>query len=549
MRSRGYIVILGSIMSGLGKGIVTASICKLLQAKGLKVVPLKFDGYLNVDCGTMNPFRHGEVFVLDDGSEVDMDFGTYERFLNISLNKFSSITGGKIFQHLIKKEREGRFLGRDVQIVPHLTDELKAWIRRLGDETDADVVVIEVGGTVGDIENSYFIEAIRQLSYEEKHFVAVQLTHVPSLSKGEPKTKPTQHANRLIQSMGIRPDIIVCREDEPLTQESIEKISLFANVSPKHVFDDPTLSTVYALPKVLNDQGICKVICEKLGIEDGHADISNWESLVERIINPKNGEVDIAIVGKYTTTKDAYVSVKEAIVHAAAQFDVRPNIWFVESTLIEEGGPDIMKDYDGIIVPGGFGNRGIEGKIEAIRYARENNIPFLGLCLGMQLMVVEYARNVLGWKDAHSTEFSSDTKHPVIDLLPEQKSVSEKGGTMRLGGHTSLLVEGTLAHKYYNALEVDERHRHRYEVNPEYVKDFEEHNLIISGRSKDNGVVEFCEWPNGLGIGTQAHPEFKSRLEKPGPLFLFLVEKAIEARKRNSRKTSMANTHRTIGSV
>ncbi|MEM3364251.1 MAG: CTP synthase [Candidatus Micrarchaeia archaeon] len=527
---RRYIAILGSIMSGLGKGILTASICKLLQLKGYKVVPLKFDGYLNVDCGTMNPFRHGEVFVLDDGSEVDMDFGTYERFLGIPMTKFSSITGGKIFQHLIQKEREGRFLGRDVQIIPHLTDELKDWIRRLGDETNADFVVIEVGGTVGDLENSYFIEAIRQLSYEEKYFMTIQLTRVPSLTKGEPKTKPTQHANRLIQSLGLRPDAIVCREDEPLSAEAIEKIALFANIKPEFVYDDPTVSTIYELPIILNKQGIMRAISSKLDVDETPPDLSSWSSLVNRIISPSNGEVHIALVGKYTSTRDAYASVYESIIHAAAHYNVKPVIDFVESTLIEESGPQLLAKYNGIIVPGGFGKRGIEGKIAAINCARTNNIPYLGLCLGMQLMVVEYARNVLGWDDAHTTEFSTETKHPVIDLLPDQKFIDRKGGTMRLGSYTMHVFPGTTAYSYYGSEFVDERHRHRYEVNPEFVPDLEEHGLVISGRHKDSGIVEMVEWPNGLGIGTQAHPEFKSRLEKPAPLFLFLIDAAIKKR-------------------
>ncbi|MCX8199977.1 MAG: CTP synthase [Candidatus Micrarchaeota archaeon] len=538
-KQRKYIAILGSIMSGLGKGILTASICKLLQLKGYKVVPLKFDGYLNVDCGTMNPFRHGEVFVLDDGSEVDMDFGTYERFLNISMTKFSSITGGKIFQHLIQKEREGRFLGRDVQIVPHLTDELKDWIRRLGEEADADFVIIEVGGTVGDLENSYFIEAIRQLSYEEKYLMVIQLTRVPSLSKGEPKTKPTQHANRLIQSLGLRPDAIVCREDEPLTKEAIEKIAQFANIKPEFVYDDPTVGTIYELPIILNRQGIMQAISSRLDIDPTPPDLSSWCTLVNRITSPSNGAVKIALVGKYTSTRDAYASVYESIVHAAAHYDVKPLIDFIESAQLEESGPQQLSGYDGIIVPGGFGKRGIEGKISAISHARVNNIPYLGLCLGMQLMVVEYARNVLGWEDAHTTEIYPETKHPVIDLLPEQKTIYRKGGTMRLGAYTMQLVPGTVAHSYYGLELVDERHRHRYEVNPEFVRDFEEHGLVISGRHKDSGIVEMVEWPNGLGIGTQAHPEFKSRLEKPAPLFLFLIEKALQ--RRNNSKEYLCN--------
>ncbi|MGC8924041.1 MAG: glutamine hydrolyzing CTP synthase [Candidatus Micrarchaeia archaeon] len=521
-----YIAILGSIMSGLGKGILTASICKLLQAKGYNAVPLKFDGYLNIDCGTMNPFRHGEVFVLDDGSEVDMDFGTYERFLNIPLTKFSSITGGKIFNHMIKKEREGRFLGRDVQIVPHLTDELKDWIRRLGSETNADVVVIEVGGTVGDIENSYFIEALRQLMFEEKYFMTIQLTYVPSIKPGEQKTKPTQHANKIIQSLGIRPDIIVCREDEPLTVESRKKIALFCNVPEKCIFDDPNLECIYLLPDILNKQGFYTTIASKLMLDESPPDLSYWNSLAHRTLqDSSNDSVSIALVGKYTSVYDAYASVCEAVKHAAAHRNVYANISFIDSEQVELNGPSILSSYDGIIVPGGFGNRGVEGKISAIKYARENNVPFLGLCLGMQLMVVEYARNVLGLEDAHSTEFNPNTNHPVIDLLPEQKSLLDKGGTMRLGLFETHLFEGTQTYKYYKSLLISERHRHRYEVNPEYYNKLMEGGLIIAGKSSSNNVIEFVEWPNELGVGTQAHPEFKSRLEAPAPLFLYFIDK------------------------
>lgn len=527
---RKYIAILGSVMSGLGKGILTASICKLLQSTGLKVVPLKFDGYLNVDCGTMNPFRHGEVFVLDDGSEVDMDFGTYERFLNIPMTKFSSITGGKIFRHLIEKEREGRFLGRDVQFIPHLTDELKDWIRRLGDETDADIIVIEVGGTVGDIENSYFLEALRQMALEEKYFMFIQLTYVHSLSPGEPKTKPTQQAARLLQSMGITPDIIVCREDEPLSQEAIGKIRLFCNIRDGGVFDDPFVPTVYILPKALSNQGILKPISEKLGLAVQEPNLTKWNEYVGRILNPQNGDVRIAIVGKYTATKDAYASVYEAIVHAGAYYNVKAKADLIESAWIEEAGTTVLSSYDGIIVPGGFGKRGTEGKISAINYARANNIPYLGLCLGMQLMVVEYARNVLGWKDANTSEIDPATAHPVIDLLPGQSGASGKGGTMRLGAYATSILKGSVTHKYYGKDVVEERHRHRYEVNPGFVNDLERHELVISGRSSENGIVEFVEWPNGLGIGTQAHPEFKSRLEAPAPLFLFLIDSAMKRR-------------------
>lgn len=527
-----YIVVAGSLMSGLGKGIVTSSLAKLLQSRGYNVVPIKFDGYLNVDCGTMNPFRHGEVFVLDDGTEVDMDFGTYERFLNISIDSSCSITGGKVFQKIIEKERRGDYLGRDVQIVPHLTDEIKEWIRNAGRKNRADIVIIEVGGTVGDLENGYFLEAMRQLSFEEKYVMIIQLTYIPMLAPGELKTKPTQHATRLLQSMGIQPDMIICREHAPLSEEARKKISIYCNVGENAVLDNPQLGTIYELPLVLERQDVYKVIAEKLNLARRKKPmLGAWARLVARVNKPKKERLRIAIVGKYTAVKDAYISVKEALVHAAAALNHGLEIKWVESTDIEKtSAAELLSDVNGILVPGGFGARGIEGKIAAIKHARENGIPYLGICLGMQLMVVEWARNVCGLADANSSEFNKKTPHPVIDLLPEQHQIAKMGGTMRLGAYECILKEDTIARKAYNAEKCIERHRHRYEVNPAYVSHIEQSGLVISGIHPKNNIVEIVEWPKkfGFGIAMQAHAELKSRLEAPAPLFVAFMRAAAE---------------------
>lgn len=529
-----YIVILGSLMSGLGKGILSASISRILQSKNYSVIPIKFDGYLNVDCGTMNPLRHGEVFVLDDGTECDMDFGTYERFLNIDLDGLSSITGGKLFKKVIEKERRGGYLGKDVQIVPHLTNEIKAWIRKVGDDTKADFVVVEVGGTVGDLENSYFIEAMRQMSMEEKdNMLFMQLTYVPALSKGEPKTKPTQHANRLIQSLGITPRMIICRGDEKLNKDAREKISLFCNIVPEDVFEDPLLDSIYELPIQLERQGFSNRLLSHFDLKASDEDLKTWTALVNKLKGSKK-EIDVAITGKYVSVKDAYVSVEEALIHCAAANNVRVNVDFVDTEKLEKEDihpEDLLGKYDGIIVPGGFGSRGVEGKIQAIKYARENNKPFLGLCLGLQLCVVEYARNVAKMDGAHSTEMDKDTKYPVIHLMPDQKHVKDKGATMRLGAWDCVLKKDTKAYSAYNQDKISERHRHRLEVNNELIPRLEGAGLIISGRSPDGEIVEMVEWPDGWGVATQAHPELKSRLERPAPLFLSFVKECIKNKK------------------
>jgi CTP synthase len=483
----------------------------------------------------MNPYRHGEVFVLEDGTECDMDFGTYERFLNVDLSSINSITGGKVFKKIIEKERRGGFLGRDVQFIPHLTDEIKNWIRKAAEEQDADVVIIEVGGTVGDLENGYFIEATRQLASEEK-IVFIQLTFVPTLSEGEMKTKPTQHANRLIHSMGIHPEFIICRADQILTKEAREKISMFCNVPMQNIFDDPNIETIYELPQILEKQNMTELLLSSLEIEKKSADMKEWREIVERIKNPKK-QITVAITGKYTLVKDAYVSIKEALVHAGAQNSTKVNIKWVETTEIEDkkiSVKDALQGCDGIIVPGGFGSRGTEGKIECIKYARENKLPFLGLCYGMQMAVVEWARNICGLDGANSTEIDPKTPYPVIDILPEQIGITEKGATMRLGGWECVLKKGTKTYEAYKTEKISERHRHRYEVNNEFVQTLIKSGLIISGTTPDGKIAEIIEWPDGFGIGTQAHPELKSRLERPAPLFVAFVNACLE--KAQSRK-------------
>jgi len=528
MPVRKFIVVLGSIMSGLGKGIVTSSMGKILQARNIKVVPIKFDGYLNVDCGTMNPYRHGEVFVLEDGTECDMDFGTYERFLNMDLESMNSLTGGKIFKHVIEKERVGGYLGYDVQIVPHLTDEIKEMVKKTGDKFGSEVVLIEVGGTVGDLENSYFIEAMRQLALEQK-VVFVQLTYVPTMkATGEQKTKPTQNATKILQSMGIQPNIIICREDEKLSKESRRKISLFCNVPQEHIFDDPEMDTIYELPMIFEKQELGKILCNLLEIKSREPDLSNWEKLVRKIGTGK--DLNIGITGKYATLRDSYVSIKEALVHAGAHLGVNPRLKWIDTTEYDEKfEPKDLQGIHGIIVPGGFGARGTEGKIKVINYARESRIPYLGLCLGMQLMVVEWARNVAGLKNANSTELDAKTPHPVIDFLPEQKAIEKKGATMRLGKWDARVKKGTRGSSAYGCEGISERHRHRYEVNPIHVETLEKSGLIICGTTPNGKIVEMSEWPDSFGVGTQAHPEFKSRLERPAPLFVEFLKACAKA--------------------
>ncbi len=526
-----FIVVLGSIMSGLGKGVVSSSIMKILDMYDFKVLPIKFDGYLNYDCGTMNPYRHGEVFVLDDKGEVDMDFGTYERFLNRSLTSSSSITGGKLFGEIIEKERKGEYLGEDVQVIPHLTNEIQEKVKDFAVKSNLDFVVIEVGGTVGDIENGYFIEAMRQLSLKEQ-VVFVDVTYVPRLKTvGEQKTKPTQSAFRTLMGMGIIPQFLICRTDGEMADGVKKKLAMFTSLDESRVINDPDMTSPYQLPQYLIDQNFDKLLLQAFNLPKKKINVEKvekWRNNVDKIINKYEKIVTVAVVGKYVELKDSYVSVREALMHAAGKLSVNLNIKWVESELLEKSDTESMlKGVDGIIVPGGFGNRGIEGMINAIKYARENDIPYLGLCLGMQLMAVEFARDVCNLKGANSTEFNPNTKYNIIDILPSQLSVKQKGGTMRLGAW-SMVIKGkdSIAFSSYHKKVVSERHRHRYELNNKFRKVLQKNGLKITATTKDNKLVEIIEWQSGFGIATQAHPELKSRIEAPSPLFLSFLNAA-----------------------
>ena len=523
------IVTTGGVLSGLGKGVTTASVGRLLKDKGYNVVPLKIDGYVNVDPGTMNPYEHGEVYVLDDGSETDLDLGHYERFLNINLTGESNITTGSIYKTVIEKERRGDYLGKTVQIIPHITDEIKKRIKKF---KDVDIVLIEVGGTVGDMENMVFIEALRQLSREDDNkFVFVHLSYVPVIPSGEQKTKPTQHSVKELLSLGIQPNIVIGRCEKELSAKTKEKIALFCGVKKEEVLSDPDIEDIYDLPLLFKKQDLPGILVRKLCLEEKPVYDLHWEDLVKKAKDCKH-KVNIGIVGKYTGLEDAYLSIKESFKHAGASRGCKVGLSWVES----EDDIEISQlgMLDGILVPGGFGSRGVEGKIKAIKYARESRIPFLGICFGMQLAVVEYARNVCGLKNANTTEADPDTQYPVIDLIPEQRGISKKGATMRLGAYECELAVGSMAYKLYQADKISERHRHRWEVNPEYVPVLEKKGLRFSGRFAEKDLMEIIELPgHPYLMGCQFHPEFKSRPEKPAPLFAGLVDAAL-AKKRKS---------------
>ncbi len=528
MRTK-FIVVLGSIMSGLGKGVISSSIMKILDMYNFKVLPIKFDGYLNYDCGTMNPYRHGEVFVLDDKGEVDMDFGTYERFLNTNLKSDSSITGGKIFGDIIEKERKGEYLGEDVQVIPHLTNAIQEKVLKFAEKNKLDFVVIEVGGTVGDLENGYFIEAMRQFSLKYE-VVFIDLTYIPRLKTvGEQKTKPTQSAFRTLMGMGIMPDFIVCRTDGEMSDNIKKKLSMFTNLDNDRIINDPDMDSPYQLPSYLIKQKFDKTLFNLFkmsGLSMNVKKLERWENNVENIVSKNGITVNIAVVGKYIELKDSYVSVKEALSHSAGKLSLTLNVKWIESELLEKNDPrEILQGVQGIIVPGGFGKRGVEGMISAIKFARENNIPYLGLCLGMQLMAVEFSRDVCGLRGANSTEFDPDTKYNVIDILPSQLDVMKKGGTMRLGAWDMLIEDkNSIAFSAYRKRIVSERHRHRYELNNKFLETLKSKGLKVTATTKDKKLVEIIEWDKGFGVGTQAHPELKSRIESPAPLFLSFLK-------------------------
>ncbi|MAG15504.1 CTP synthetase [Candidatus Woesearchaeota archaeon] len=527
-----WIIVTGGVISGLGKGISAAAIGKLLSGN-FKVVPIKCDGYLNIDPGTMNPFEHGEVFVLEDGGEVDMDFGHYERFLNINCKSGWNLTTGKIFDSIIKQERKGEFLGKTVQVIPHLTNEIKRQWMKIAKEEKADVMTIEIGGTVGDIENSWFVEAARQLKKDigSDNVLYVHLSYVPFVkTAGQQKTKPAQRDVQLLRETGIVPDIMIGRSEVPLTKESKSKLALYCDVLEEAVISAPDVKTIYELPITFEEEGILRIISKKFNFTP-KTNLEEWKKLIGNIKNHTK-TINIALCGKYTGLTDAYASLIESLNHAGAHLSTKVNVELIETTDIEEGKVPIdqlLADKDAIIVPIGFGSRGAEGKISTVRYAREHNIPFLGLCFGLQIAVIEFARNVCGFKDANSTEIDPKTKDPVVMILPEQMKIIEKGGTMRLGAEKSILKRGTKTTQLYGNTTVYERHRHRYEVNPKYHKILEKHGMVISGSSRNGKLVEFIELPNlKFFAATQAHPEYKSRLETPSPLYYGLVKAAVE---------------------
>lgn len=531
-----YIFVTGGVVSSLGKGITAASLGRLLKNRGYKVTIQKFDPYINIDPGTMSPYQHGEVFVTDDGAETDLDLGHYERFIDMNLSKASNVTTGKIYQSVINKERKGEYLGSTIQVIPHITNEIKDRVLRVGREDNADIVITEIGGTVGDIESQPFLEAIRQVKKDvpnRNDVLYVHVTLIPYISAaGELKTKPTQHSVKELRSIGIQPDIIVCRTEKEISDDMKRKIALFCDVDADAVISNMTCNTIYEVPLLLQKEGLDRIALQKLGLEDRPCDMTEWKEMVNRILSAEK-QVDIALVGKYVELHDAYLSVAEALSHAGFAFGTKIKIHWVNSEELEDhldSLDETFRDMDGIVVPGGFGSRGIEGKIAAIRYAREHNVPFLGLCLGMQCAVIEFARHVCGMTDANSSEIEPDCRYPVIDLMPDQEDVTDKGGTMRLGLYPCKLAPGTKARELYGGREiVYERHRHRYEVNNEFRQAMMEKGLVIAGTSPDDRLVEMIELrDHPFFEATQAHPEFKSRPTRPHPLFKGFVEAAIQ---------------------
>jgi CTP synthase len=526
-----FIFVTGGVTSSLGKGIIAASLAKLLQARGLRATIQKFDPYINVDPGTLNPYEHGECYVTEDGAETDLDLGHYERFLNIYTSQANNVTTGRIYQTVINKEREGAYLGKTVQVVPHITDEIKRRMLLLGKEDKYDVVLTEIGGTVGDIESLPFIEAVRQLQWElpEEDCLVVHLTLIPYLRAAkELKTKPTQHSVKMMSENGVHPDIIVCRTEEPLNNEIKRKIALFCNVKPEAVIEAADASTIYEVPLAMMREKLDVICLKKLNITDyKEPDLTKWKGFLDKLKYPKS-KVTIGLIGKYIELQDAYKSILESFIHAGAMNECKVQVVNVHSEFItDENVREKLGGLDGLLVAPGFGHRGIEGKITAVQYARENGLPFFGICLGMQMAVIEFARNVLGLSDAHSTEMDDKTPFPVINMMEEQKKIKLMGGTMRLGSYPCKIKEGSLAHKIYETTDITERHRHRYEFNNDYLEQFEQAGMIASGINLETGLVEIIELVNHpFFIGAQYHPELKSSVESPAPLFVRFIDAA-----------------------
>lgn len=532
-----YIFVTGGVVSSLGKGITAASLGRLLKSRGYRVTIQKFDPYINIDPGTMSPYQHGEVFVTDDGAETDLDLGHYERFIDINLSKNSNTTTGKIYQSVINKERRGDYLGGTVQVIPHITNEIKERVFRVGKQDNADFVITEIGGTVGDIESLPFLEAIRQVKKDvgKNDVLYIHVTLVPYISAaGELKTKPTQHSVKELRSIGISPDIIVCRSEKPISKEMREKMAMFCDVDPDAVIQNLTARSIYEVPMLMEEQGLDTIVLRKLEMEDKPKDMQGWHDMVARILKKYDKKVTIAVVGKYVALQDAYISITESLRHAAVANEAELDIHWVNAEEIEADDTDmdkVMAGVDGILVPGGFGNRGIEGKIKAIQYAREHKIPFFGICLGMQCAVIEFARHVCGMADANSSEFNPNSAHPVIDLMPEQIDVEDLGGTMRLGLYPCKVYPDTLTSKAYNAELIYERHRHRYEFNNAFREEIVGKGLVLGGTLPNGRLVEIVELPESEHpwfLGAQFHPEFKSRPTNPHPLFREFVGAAVK---------------------
>lgn len=538
-----YIFVTGGVTSSLGKGIIAASLAKLLQARGLRVTIQKFDPYINIDPGTMNPYEHGECYVTEDGAETDLDLGHYERFLNIYTSQANNVTTGRIYQTVITREREGAYLGKTVQVIPHITDEIKRRMKLLGQSNEFDIIITELGGTVGDIESLPYIEAVRQLQWElpDEDLLVVHLTLIPYLKAAkELKTKPTQHSVKMLSENGVFPDVIVCRTEQPLNNELKQKIALFCNVKQDAVIEAPDANTIYEVPLLMMHEKLDLIVLKKLNISEfGEAKLTKWKEFLDKFKYPK-AKLNIGLIGKYVELQDAYKSILESFVHAGAMNEVKVQVTPIHSEYImAENVGEKLAHFDGLLVAPGFGHRGIDGKITAVRYARESGLPFFGICLGMQMAVIEYGRNVLGIENAHSTEMDPTAENAVINMMEEQKAITLKGGTMRLGAYPCIIKEGTLAHKIYGSIEISERHRHRYEFNNDFLDLYEQNGMVASGKNPQTGLVEIIELPHHpFFIGCQYHPELKSTVENPHPLFVHFIK---AAKNFSESRTSLKN--------